>query len=82
MHSFEFHAPQFPTALHTLVETVERTEHIGELEGKLAELKIITDELAEDGAHKERQRVKSLVADQEKLLKLVCRPRDNLNKSP
>ena len=62
---------QIEGRLETLVETVERTEHIGELEGKLAELKMISDELAEDGADKERQRVKALVADQEKLLKLV-----------
>ena len=62
---------QIEGRLETLVETVERTEHIGELEGKLAELKIISDELAEDGADKERRRVKALVADQEKLLKLV-----------
>jgi hypothetical protein len=62
---------QIEGRLETLVETVERTEHIGELEGKLAELKMISDELAEDGADKEWQPVKALVAGQEKLLKLV-----------
>ena len=62
---------QIEGKLETLVEIVERTEHIGEMEGKLAELKVVKDELAEDGANKGRQRVNVLVADQEKLLKLV-----------
>jgi hypothetical protein len=62
---------QIEGRLETLVETIERTEHIGELEGRLAELKIISDELSEDGADKERQRLRAFVADQEKLLVLV-----------
>ncbi len=62
---------QIEGRLEDLGEAIERTEHIGELEGKLAELKMISDELAEDRADKERQRVKALVTDQEKLLRLV-----------
>jgi len=36
---------QIEGRLEALVETVERAKHIGELEGKLAELKVISDDL-------------------------------------
>ena len=60
---------QIEGGLETLAETIERTEHIGEMEERLAELKMIGDEFAEGG--KERQRVRTLVTDQQELLKLV-----------
>jgi hypothetical protein len=48
-----------------------RAERIGEMEGRLSELKVERDELAEAAEDKARQRVEAFVADQEKLLKLL-----------
>ena len=41
------------------------------MEGRLSELKVEKDELAQAGEDKARQRVEAFVADQEKLLKLL-----------
>ena len=44
---------------------------MGEMEGRLSELKDKKHELADEGEDKGRQRVEAFVADQEKLLKLL-----------
>jgi hypothetical protein len=62
---------QLEDKLEALVDKFWRVERIGELEGTLAELKMLKEELAEEGEDKARQRVEAFVAGQAKLLKLV-----------
>jgi hypothetical protein len=64
-------AEQIKDKLDALADKFWRAEHIGEMEGRLSELKVERDELAEEGEDKARQRVEAFVADQEKLLKLL-----------
>jgi hypothetical protein len=64
-------AEQFKDQLEALAAKFWRAERIGEMEGRLSELKVERDELAEAGEDKARQRVEAFVADQEKLLKLL-----------
>ena len=64
-------AEQFKDKLEALADKFWRAERIGEMEGRLSELKVERDELAEEGEDKARQRVEAFVADQEKLLKLL-----------
>jgi hypothetical protein len=64
-------AEHFKDKLETWVDKFWRAERIGEMEGRLSELKLQRDELAEEREGKARQQVESFVADQEKLLKLL-----------
>ena len=64
-------AEQFKDKLETLADTFGRAERIGEMEGRLSELKAEKDELAQAGEDKARQRVEAFVTDQKKLLKLL-----------
>ena len=64
-------AEQFKDKLEALADRFWRVERIGEMEGRLSELKVEKDELAEEGEDKARQRVEAFVADQERLLKLL-----------
>ena len=64
-------AEQFEDKLEALGNKFWRAERIGEMEGRLSELKVEQDELAEEGEDKARQRFEAFVADQEKLLKLL-----------
>lgn len=62
---------QLENKLQSLVDEFWRAERIGEMEGRLAELKVERDEFAEQGEEKARKLFEAFVADQEKLLKLV-----------
>ena len=66
-------AEQFNDKLEALADKFWRAERVGEMEGRLSELKVEKDELAQAGEDKARQRVEAFVADQEmeKLLKLL-----------
>ena len=64
-------AEQFKDKLEALADKFWRAERIGEMEGRLSELKVEKDELAQAGEEKARQRVEVFIADQEKLLKLL-----------
>lgn len=64
-------AEQFEDKLEALGNKFWRAERIGEMEGRLSELKVEKEELAEQGEDKARQRFEAFVADQEKLLKLL-----------
>ena len=63
-------AEQF-NKLEALADKFWRAERIGDMEGRLSELKVEKDELAQAGEEKARQRVEVFIADQEKLLKLL-----------
>ena len=62
---------QFNDKLEALADEFGRAERIGEMEGRLSELKVEKDELAQAGEVQARQRVEAFVVDQEKLLELV-----------
>ena len=64
-------AEQFEDKLEALGNKFWRAERIGEMEGRLSELKVEKEELAEQGEDEARQRFEAFVADQEKLLKLL-----------
>jgi|GEM_PF-5516822 len=64
-------AKQFKDKLEALGNKFWRAERIGEMEGRLSELKVEKEELVEQGEDRARQRVGAFVADQEKLLKLL-----------
>jgi hypothetical protein len=64
-------AEQFKDKLEALADKFGRAERIGEMEGRLSELKVEKDDFAQAGEDKARQRVEAFVADQEKLLKLL-----------
>lgn len=64
-------AAQFKDKLEVLADRFWRTERIGEMEGRLSELKVEKDELADSGEEKARRQVEVFIADQEKLLKLI-----------
>jgi len=61
-------AEQLENKLQSLVDEFWRAERIGEMEGALAELKMLKEELAEEGEDKAQQRVEAFVADQAELL--------------
>ena len=64
-------AEQFNDKLEALADKFWRAERVGEMTGRMSELKVEKDELAQAGEDKARQRVEAFVADQEKLLKLL-----------
>ena len=64
-------ARQFKDKLEALGNKFWRAERIGEMEGRLSELKAEKEELVEQGEDKAPLRVEAFVADQEKLLKLL-----------
>ena len=64
-------AKQFEDKLEALGHKFWRAERMGEMEGRLSELKVEKEELAEQGEDKARQRVEAFVADQAKLLKQI-----------
>lgn len=64
-------AERFKDKLEALADKFSRAERIGEMEGRLSELKVEKGELAQAGDDKARQRVEAFVVDQEKLLKLL-----------
>lgn len=62
---------QFNDKLEALADKFWQAERVGEMEGRLSELKVEKNELALAGEDKARQRVEAFVADQQKLLKLL-----------
>ncbi len=64
-------AEQFEDKLEGMAEKFWQAERIGEMEGRLSELKVEKDELAQEGEDNARPRVEAFVADQEDLLKLL-----------
>ena len=64
-------AEQFKDKLESLADKFGRAERIGEMEGRLSELMVEQDELAQAGDDQARQRVEAFVADQGNLLKLL-----------
>ena len=60
---------QFKVKLESLADKFGRAERIGEMKGRLSELKVEKDELAQAGEELASQRFEAFVADQEKLLK-------------
>ncbi len=62
---------QLEDKLEALGHKFWRAERMGEMEGRLSELKVEKEELAEQGEDKARQRVEAFVADQAKLLKQI-----------